>query len=83
MLDRVLYVPMFVVTELLYGFRKTIWDTTKSVEIKRYVNSYFKETFTETLAVLRVKKRQMFRYYVIRVTIVIPTTWFKQHNTYS
>ena len=41
MLDRVLHVPIFVVTKLfLYGFRKSMGRTTRSVKTKPYVFFY-------------------------------------------
>ena len=39
MLDRVVYVTMFVETEFLHGFHKTIWSAVRSVKIKLYVYS--------------------------------------------
>ena len=56
MLDRVLYVPMFVVNEFPHGFHKTIWCTTKSVKIKLYVTSFLNKSLLMRLGYYGLRK---------------------------
>ena len=60
--------PMFVVTEFLHGFHKTIRGTTRSGKIQFLIQ----QIFIEMLGVLSVKRRQSTFLYYQRKVVTIP-----------